>query len=107
MFDTINAKFLWKRIPKTVKDEAGSLKELSEITKNLSEKQYAEAFLLIDKLTKALQQDAEKNGTTLKLVEVLTKVLREHHILRDVKKAYQSVELPKIKCLLGFISESD
>ncbi len=63
--------------------------------------------MVIDKLTKALQQDAEKNGTTLKLVEVLTKVLREHHILRDVKKAYQSVELPKIKCLLGFISESD
>lgn len=63
--------------------------------------------MLIDKLTKVFQQDAEKNGTTLKLVEVLTKVLREHHILRDVKKAYQSVELPKIKCLLGFISESD
>lgn len=38
VFDTINAKFLWKRIPKTVKDEGGSLKEISEITKCLSEK---------------------------------------------------------------------
>jgi hypothetical protein len=58
-------------------------------------------------MAKALAQDPEKNGTTLKLVEVLTKVLREYHILRDVKKAYQSIEVPKLKGILGFVSEAD
>ena len=41
------------------------------------------------------------------MVEVLIKTLREHHILHDVKSAYQSIELPKIKALLGLTAETD
>ena len=52
VFDTINAKFLWKRISKGLKEGANSLKELWNIGKALSEKQYAEAFLLIASLTR-------------------------------------------------------
>jgi hypothetical protein len=33
--------------------------------------------------------------------------LKEHHILSEVKKAYQSVEISKIKALLGFSQDSD
>jgi hypothetical protein len=41
------------------------------------------------------------------LVEVLIEALREHHILQDVKSAYQSIELAKIKALLGLTAETD
>ncbi len=33
--------------------------------------------------------------------------MREHHILNDVKSAYQTIELPKLKSLLGFAQEPD
>ncbi len=33
--------------------------------------------------------------------------MKEHHILSEVKKAYQSVEISKIKALLGFSQDSD
>ena len=52
VFDTVNAKFLWKRISKGLKEEPNSLKELWNIGKALSGKQYAEAFVLISSLTK-------------------------------------------------------
>jgi hypothetical protein len=52
VFDTVNAKFLWKRISKGLKEEPNSLKELWNIGKALSGKQYAEAFVLIASLTK-------------------------------------------------------
>jgi len=107
VFDTINAKFLWKRIPKSLKEDPNNLSELWNIGKALIDKDYATAFLLLSSLTKVLQQDSEKNGATLKLVEVLNKVLKEHHILQDVKSAYQSIELQKIKGLLGFSQDSD
>ena len=83
------------------------MKELWNIAKALIEKDYGTAFVLNATWIKQLQTDAEKNGPTLKLVEVLNKVLREHHILNDIKEAYSSIELPKIKALLGFSSESD
>ena len=38
VFDTINAKFLWKRIPKGLKEEANNLKELWNIGTVLIEK---------------------------------------------------------------------
>jgi hypothetical protein len=43
---------LWKRISKGLKEEPNSLKELWNIGKALSGKQYAEAFVLIASLTK-------------------------------------------------------
>ena len=52
VFDTINAKFLWKRISKGLKEEPNNLKELWNIGKALSDKHYAEAFVLIASLTK-------------------------------------------------------
>jgi len=52
VFDTINAKFLWKRISKGLKEEPNSLKELWNIGKALSDNLYAEAFLLIASLTR-------------------------------------------------------
>ena len=33
--------------------------------------------------------------------------MKEHPILSEVKKAYQSVEISKIKALLGFSQDSD
>ena len=98
---------MWKRIPKSVKEEGNHLNELWKISKALIDKSYWDAFSMIAALTKTLLQDSEKNGSTLKLVEVLNKVLREHHILNDVKSAYQTIELPKLKSLLGFAQEPD
>jgi hypothetical protein len=55
LFDTINAKFLWKRIPKGLKEEPNNLKELWNIGKALSHKDYTDSFVLIASLTKTLQ----------------------------------------------------
>ena len=54
VFDTINAKFLWKRIPKSLKEEPNNLAELWNIGNSLTMKEYAESFVLIASLTKAL-----------------------------------------------------
>jgi hypothetical protein len=49
VFDTINARFLWKRIPKGILEGSSSavLKELHEIVKGLNDKLYAESFLKV------------------------------------------------------------
>jgi hypothetical protein len=54
-----------------------------------------------------LTADAEKNSSALKLTEVLHRVLRDYHILSDLKEAYQTIEFAKAKLILGFGGESD
>jgi hypothetical protein len=73
----------------------------------LVQHQYQDAFLKIDSLVKALEQDSEKNGSLLKLVEVMTKLLREEHLIKMVRKAYTSIEISKLKPLLGISGWSD
>ena len=52
-------------------------------------------------MLRQLQQDSEKNGSLIQLVEVLILTLREEHLLKQVKKAYASIETGKFKKLLG------
>jgi len=85
--DIINAKFLWKRIPKSLK-VPGILSDIWSLNLSLTEKDYATTFVKIATLIKLLQQDSEKNGSLLKKVEVLHLVLREYHVLSDLKEAY-------------------
>jgi hypothetical protein len=54
-----------------------------------------------------LTADAEKNSSVLKLSEVLLRVMREYHVLSDLKEAYQTIEFTKAKFLLGFGGDSD
>lgn len=51
--------------------------------------------------------DAEKNSSALKMSEVLLRVMREYHVLSDLKEAYQTIEFTKGKLLLGFGGDSD
>lgn len=71
------------------------------------EKDYEQAFQQITALTKTLSADAEKNSAALKLSEVLLRVMREHHVLSDLKEAYQTIEFAKAKLILGLGGESD
>lgn len=84
VLDTVNARFLWKRIPKSIKEEASAapsgtapspnaqtLNEIWGVTQALCSKNYPLAFSLIQTLIKQQSQDSEKNGSTLKLLEVL------------------------------------
>ena len=57
-------------------------------------------------LTKYLKADSEKNSSALKLTEVYHCLLREHHVLSDIKQAYQTIEVSKAKSLLGFGAET-
>jgi hypothetical protein len=86
--DTTNAKFLWKRIPKGIREDPQSnpVKELWAVSKDLSKRDYEHAFDVIRGLSRSLT--AEQNGLTLKLLEILHNVLREHHALNDIKQAY-------------------
>ena len=71
VLDTTNARFLWKRVPKSFKvgPEEGSapkpkeqvLSELWLIAKALINKQYSEAFKQIAITLKTLTVDTEKN----------------------------------------------
>jgi hypothetical protein len=54
-----------------------------------------------------LSTEAEKNSNALKMSEVLQRVMREYHVLSDVKEAYQTIEFAKAKLLLGFGGDSD
>ena len=101
VLDTVNARFLWKRIPKGLKQEGNgtapspnsqTLNEIWGVGKALSSKEFPLAFSMISALIKQLSSDSEKNGTILKLLEVLHKVLREHHVLKIVKQAYTTIE---------------
>ena len=108
VFDTINAKFLWKRLPKTLKGQDGNeiLNETWNIVKVLIDKEYQRAFTLTENLTKSLKADSEKNSSALKLTEVFHCLLREYHVLSDIKQAYQNIEFSKAKSLLGFGSDT-
>ena len=54
---------------------------------------------LIDTPTKQAEVDA--------LLKVLARVLREIHLLRNIQKAYSSIELNKLKQILGYKNDSD
>ncbi|CDW80939.1 cop9 signalosome complex subunit 8-like [Stylonychia lemnae] len=104
VFDTNNARYLWKRIPSNLKEKEAltntQLIELWEIGRSLTKQQYQNAFKLIDLLVNSLQQDSEQNGSMLKLLEILSTLLREHLIIM-IRKAYATIEKGKLKALLG------
>ena len=54
-----------------------------------------------------MQSDAEKNGSVLKLLEVLVKVLREEHLVKMVSKAYINADFGKLKLMLGLSELND
>ncbi len=67
--DTVNARFLWKRIPAKLKQvEEGKsaidqiLQDIWKIAQNLSKRQYSEAFKQIDNLSRMLGIDSEQNN---------------------------------------------
>lgn len=70
-------------------------------------KLYAEAFQHIDSLLRQLQQDSEKNGSLIQLVEVLIQTLREEHLIKQIKKAYATIEVGKFRKLLGLETASN
>jgi hypothetical protein len=80
ILDTNNGKFLWKRIPKSLKDpkraDSESLIGIWEVGKALTKKQYAEAFELLNKKHKS--EDVQG------LIDVLIKVLREEHVIKNI-----------------------
>lgn len=91
-----------------MKGQAGNeiLNETWNIVKALIDKEYQRAFTLTENLTKSLKADSEKNSSALKLTEVFHCLLREYHVLSDIKQAYQNIELSKAKSLLGFGSDT-
>ena len=118
VLDTTNAQFLWKRVPATFKAEPkeGSapqpkdqvLKELWQIARALINKQYPEAFKHISVSLRTLIVDTEKNqfGDTVDLLQILHKVLREHHVVEVIRRSYQTIEISQARALLG-LDESD
>lgn len=99
LLDTTNARYLWKRLPKKLKEDDKLLTHLWAIGKELSKKNYPQAMTLIDTPTKQAEVDA--------LLKVLARVLREIHLLRNIQKAYSSIELNKLKQILGYKNDSD
>jgi hypothetical protein len=65
----------------------------------LVKEDYGASFRALDTLVKQL--DSEKNGNLLKLIEVLTTLLREEHVVKMVRKAYACIEQSKLMALLG------
>jgi hypothetical protein len=64
LLDTTNAKYLWRRIPKAIKDRdeqaaIHSLNDLWGVGKQLTHQNFAEAFHLIENLKRTLEQDSE------------------------------------------------
>ena len=105
VLDTNNARYLWKRIPKKFKDEAFPdnkvLREIWSIGKELAKKNYASALQLSE--TGSFASQAEVDA----LIKVFVRVLREVHILRNIQKAYSTIELSSLKQLLGYKSDAD
>lgn len=107
VLDTINCKFLWKRIPKALKSEGTSqnsqvTNEIWGIARAFIKKDFSQGFTLIGSLTKQLSSDAEKHGSILKMLEVLTKVMREHHMVKILRQSFATIDFKLIKSLLGF-----
>jgi|LauGreDrversion4_2_1035121.scaffolds.fasta_scaffold560094_1 hypothetical protein len=52
--------------------------------------------------------DTEKNqfGDTVDLLQILHKVLREHHVVEVIRRSYQTIEISQARALLG-VDESD
>ena len=79
--DITNARFLWKRIPKSIKDvEAAStnsqiLGEIWGIGKSITLKEFGKAFVQSRTLLAQLESDSEKNSfaTTAALLKILEK----------------------------------
>ena len=105
VLDTNNARHLWKRIPQALKDpkkdETQRLRDIWLIGKALTKKNYGEAFKLLGGDTQGY------NDTQKRLIEVLTKVLREEHVLKKVQKAYSSIPYDELKQMLGLHSSAD
>jgi CSN8/PSMD8/EIF3K family len=104
VLDTVNGRYLWKRIPKAFRDDAG-LSEIWAVGQALDEKDFARAFNQIGSLKRSLSSDSERNGTILKMLEVLHRVLRESHVLKVVKLSYSSIDIPQVRALFGFTAE--
>jgi hypothetical protein len=112
VLDTTNARFLWKRIPKSLKEVEGAapatnsniLGDIWSVGKSLTQKEFAKAFLQIKALISQLESDAEKNtfATTAALLRVLEKTLREYHVFRLARKTYITIEYAQFKELFGF-----
>ncbi len=91
------ARFLWKRIPKEMK-EAASAKGLVNtwtIGKALTKREYASALKQLDEAPGI--EDAEVK----KLYALTARILREHHILGQISKAFSAIALDRAKFILG------
>lgn len=112
LFDLTNARFLWKRIPKSLKESGQAapslntqvIQEIWAIGKSLTLKEYGAAFSQIRTLITLVDSDSEKNqfATISGLLRTLEKVLREHHVFSVLRKTYATVEFTQFKEVLGF-----
>jgi hypothetical protein len=82
LLDTTNARYLWKRLPHKFKDanlpETKSLIRIWEMGKALTKKNYADAFKMLANGIPGAGESVAKLG------EVLTRVLREEHVIKQV-----------------------
>jgi hypothetical protein len=106
VLDTNNAKYLWKRLPSNFRNEKFQVqhKNLSAIWavgKALTKKNYPEAFKLVTTATTGQPDSVQK------LLTLLTRVLREEHVLKSIQKAYSSISYEEVKTQLGLSDATD
>jgi hypothetical protein len=78
-----------------------NLSAIWAVGKALTKKNYPDAFKLITIAT------AGQPDSTQKLLGLLTRVLREEHVLKSIQKAYSSISYEEVKTLLGLQDAAD
>ena len=101
--DTINVKFLMQRVPEEILTKDAGLKQVCDATIALTKSQYEVALGLLDKpIPGKAGQNTTINAQEIEaLRNVLIWHLRTHTVPAVVRKGYSSIELSRVKSMLG------
>ena len=96
--DTFNAKFLWKRIPQTIKDSSDSLKAIWDIGKSLIQGDYAAIYSQIDSKTWPSH-----------LTSIMSHLRKEQQsrIIQLISKGYTAISLSDAMLMTGCTTEEE